>query len=107
MRNLDKWEKFFDEEQIFIGFYDQIKENPSDLLNNIILFLNLESYNNSFERFLHKSINSREYPKIPTHFENYLTNKYFHEIKKIHKKFDNKYTAGWLENAIKTLSNHN
>jgi len=104
LKNISTWEKYFSNDQIFIGFYDQIEQNPNELFENIVLFLNLGSSQKSLKKNLDRKINSREYPKIPIHFENYLTNKYFDEILALHKKFNNNYTAVWLENATKTLN---
>ncbi|CCN33630.1 hypothetical protein VIBNISO65_750008 [Vibrio nigripulchritudo SO65] len=38
---IDVWEKHFGKEQMFTGFYDDLKENPSELYANILDFLEL------------------------------------------------------------------
>jgi len=107
IKNISNWEKYFNKDQIFIGFYDQIKQNPDELYKNIVQFLNLDSSQKSLKKNIGRKINSRRYPKIPEHFENYLTNKYLDEILALHKKFNNSYTAKWLKHANQSISNKN
>ncbi|MGH7801951.1 MAG: sulfotransferase domain-containing protein [Thermodesulfobacteriota bacterium] len=103
LRNLEKWEKFYSENQIFIGFFDQLSENPRDLLRNIYNFLEVDSSQNVIPDSADRKMNSGKYPEIPIRFSGYLAHKYYDQIKQLHTRFANRYTADWLEFAEKCL----
>lgn len=103
LRNLEKWEKFYPENQIFIGFFDQLSENPRDLLRNIYNFLEVDSSQNVIPDSADRKMNSGKYPEIPIRFSGYLAHKYYDQIKQLHTRFANRYTADWLEFAEKCL----
>ncbi|XRO75812.1 sulfotransferase family protein [Methanocaldococcus sp. 28A] len=54
-KHLKKWLSVFDENQIFICFYDDIKNNPTKLLKDIFKFLGVRSYN-----YIPKSLRKKE-----------------------------------------------
>jgi hypothetical protein len=102
-RNLEKWEKYYPENQIFIGFIHQLAENPRDFLRNIYNFLEVDSSQKLIPDNADKKINSQQYPEIPTRFARYLAYEYYDTIKRLHTRFANRYTADWLEFSEKRL----
>ena len=42
LRTINNWRDYFSPDQIFIGFYEDIIKNPTDLLNKICQFLEID-----------------------------------------------------------------
>jgi hypothetical protein len=103
LRNLEKWEKYYPENQFFIGFFDQLLQDPRDFIKEIYDFLELDKSNRFIPDTVYKKRNTRPYAQIPGHLSCYLSRKYFDQIKKLHQRFANRYTADWLEFAEKSL----
>jgi hypothetical protein len=103
LRNLEKWEKYYPENQFFIGFIDQLAGNPRDFLRNIYNFLEVDSSQKVIPDNADKKIYSHQYSEIPTRFARYLAYEYYDTIERLHTRFANRYTADWLKFAEKFL----
>jgi len=99
IRNLQTWEKFYPKTNFFIGFYDQLAENPRDFIRNIYNFLEVDSSEKVIPDTINKKINSHQYPEIPVRLSSYLSHRYYDQIKQLHQRFANRYTADWLKFA--------
>ena len=94
--NLQRWERFYPKDKIFVGFFEQIADNPRQLLKNIYAFLELDFSDQYIPDTVHKNPNPRQYPEIPDHFAHYLAQQLYGEIEQLHQRFDNEYTESWL-----------
>ena len=47
---LDKWQRYFPKEQIFIGFYDEINENPANFTHKVLSFLGIRDVDSFIEK---------------------------------------------------------
>jgi hypothetical protein len=103
LENLETWIKSYPEEQVFVGFYDQLAENPYELLQNIYKFLGLDSSDKFIPETVYIKRNMSQYPPLPDHFARYLTCQYYDQIAKLHQRFSNRYTANWLDFANERL----
>jgi hypothetical protein len=101
--NQQNWEKFYPKENIFIGFFEQLTDNPRKLLKDIYEFLELEFSEQYIPDTVHQKVNARQYPAIPDHFAHYLAQQLYEEIEQLHQRFDNEYTESWLHYALKYL----
>ncbi|MEK8019275.1 MAG: sulfotransferase domain-containing protein [Candidatus Parabeggiatoa sp.] len=101
--NLQRWERFFPKDKIFVGFFEQIADNPRQLLKDIDAFLELDFSEEYIPDTVHKKVNARQYPEIPDHFAHYLAQQLYGEIEQLHQRFDNEYTENWLHYALKYL----
>ncbi len=103
-RTLNIWKSCFPEDQIYIAFYEDIKKNPQELLNNIFNFLDVDS------RLLHKNktpnkkIHVSKKIKMPEEIKYYLANKYHKELQKTVPLIGS-YSLNWLEETEKILNN--
>ncbi len=102
--NLQTWEKFYPKTNFFIGFYDQLAENPRDFIRSIYNFLEVDSSKNLIPDTVHIMRNTHKYPEIPIRFSSYLAHKYYDQIERLHRRFENRYTADWLKFAERVLS---
>lgn len=101
--NLGRWEAVFPSDQIFIGFHDQIREAPHELMKSIFGFLGVDASPKRLEAVLTRKINSQTYPNMPDEMGAMLAHLLFDHIKQVHARFDNPYTAAWLGQARRYL----
>jgi len=98
--NLQRWEKFFSPKQIFIGFHQQMRDEPKRLLQDIQQFLEIDSADqHCIPRLMRKKVNSHSYPEIPPHIAQVLAKLLIDDITNLHQRFNNSYTAEWLTSA--------
>ena len=102
-KTLQVWESFYQREQIFIGFFEQIQENPRELLLDIYQFLGVDSSEQHIPDSLHKKRNARHYSPIPDDWASHLAQRYHESLKLLHQRFDNSSSARWLAFAEQYL----
>ncbi len=102
LRTISIWRKFFAEEQIFIGFYEEIKQNPQDLLLRLYKFLGVEEAEKYTAQSAYQKINKSSPMVIPNEVKVYLTRKFFPQIKELNKVVGN-YSKQWVLDAETTL----
>ena len=88
---LKKWGKYFPNNQIFIGDYNQLKISPDKLLNEIFDFLGIKQVTEWNNYPLHSRINStkRERTRIPHELYEYLSGIYSNDLKMLKEKIPN------------------
>lgn len=97
LNNLSNWENNFLKENIYIGFYDQLRDDPVSFLNGIYGFLDVTLIAENQNQYdLGKKVNPGAYKGIPSEIQKALAQKYRKDIIQIHERFDNKYTARWV-----------
>lgn len=94
-RTLSIWKKCFPSEQIYIGFYDQLYEEPTEFLNDILNFLNIVDYENIEYSGVNDKRNVSKQVTIPSEIEYYLAEKYYPEIRKLTSEIGG-YSKEWL-----------
>src|SRR3990172_1749178 len=105
LSNLEVWEKFYNKDQILIGFFDKLVSDPRVFFKDILRFLNLDDSEKYIPQSVNIKRNSYDYPVIPDHISSYLSKLCHSSIEKLHQRFDNEYTASWLEYAKKRREN--
>ena len=103
LRTLRIWESYYPAQQFHVAFLDEAIQTPQTLLKNIYQFLGLDTSDEFVPKTAHKKVNVRRYPPMPDHFARYLASQYYEQIEELHRRFDNSYTAGWLEFAEQYL----
>jgi hypothetical protein len=106
INNLHRWEKFYGSEQIFIGFQDQIRDDPGQLIKDICQFLAIDDSSLHLSDLIHQKINSHDYPEIPQPMAGSLAKLLLADIEGLHERFDNVYTRQWLLTAQAYLRNN-
>ena len=96
IRTITNYSRIFPKEQILIGFYDAISENPVELLNEILKFIcgnkPIKIDHINLDSVVHKS---REMD-CPPEIENYLKDKYFNQITQLAETYGG-YFNKWYE----------
>jgi len=98
-QNLQVWESIFPAEQIFVGFYEQVRENPEALLRDIYQFLGVDASEQYIQRPSEKKVNVGNYDPIPVHWGRYLAERYYAQLQSLHERFSNASTLSWLTMA--------
>jgi len=103
VKNLQVWERFYSPPQIFVGFYEQLVQDPRALLREIYQFLGVDASDRFIPKTVHIKRNARRYPPIPDHVAHVLARRYYEGIEQAHARFANSHTAGWVESAKRML----
>ena len=99
LANVERWERIFSPEQIFIGFHDQIRETPRKMLSDVYGFLSVDNAPSVTRNIIARKINTQRYSGIPKHFEQSLARILQPEIQALDARFNNQYTARWRKRA--------
>ena len=99
-RTLENWGSFYPEEQIFIGFLEDIHFFPEDLLSRLYSFLGVDPY---FDPSLtNKKIHSRSAATMPTRIAVELARNYREEIALLDERFGG-YASFWRHCAERLI----
>lgn len=102
---LQVWESIYPPQQIFIGFFEQIAENPVGLLHDICAFLEIDNPEpDLYSPIVHQRVNPGAEKKPSAHWGRYLAQRYYQQIESLHDRFDNASTKKWLTNAQNYLN---
>lgn len=100
LRMLANWGRHFPSEQIFIGFYDDILEQPANLLERIHRFLGLEPQPLQ-DDVLAQKVNPSHEARMPEEIRAYLIQKCLPQLKELSGRLGGPATH-WLEKATGT-----
>jgi hypothetical protein len=92
-RTLDNWNSFYPEEQIFVGFLEDVHFFPQDLLGSLYTFLGVDPSvrHGDITRKIHPGLQNT----IPTKFAVRLARTYREELKGLHERFGG-HASFWL-----------
>lgn len=105
--NLRRWEKYFPKEQIFIGFLDEMAEDPTHLLSAIFQFLGVTDSAEYVSEKSSEIIYRGRYPAIPNHIAAKLAEIYLDDLEKLHQHLQCPFTAQWLSQCQSLLNSRN
>jgi hypothetical protein len=105
LRTYQIWTDVFGKEQVYVGFYDQIQEDPEELLTEIGDFLGLSSPESLFNpEESQRRVNASKGAKIPNQVQLYLARKYIEDLKALRELFGG-YAEEWVSEAEAVLGN--
>jgi hypothetical protein len=91
LKIIRKWGEYFPSNQIFIGDYNQLKNSPQKLLNEVFNFLEVKQITDwngyPVEKTINKTVNKNK--KIPDQLHEYLLNLYSNDLKALRTKIPN------------------
>lgn len=91
---INKWKKYFDDEQILIYYYDELKENPQKLYNKICDFLGIKQVEiENINEVVFEGVKE----EIPFKYKEMLIEINSKYIEELVKYYPNKYSLKWLE----------
>jgi Sulfotransferase family len=105
LRTVDTWETVFGRDQMFVGFLDEVREAPADLLLRLYRFLRVSDSREHIPPDLTRKVNSsREYSTaIPERVRIHLAEIYLPQLHDLSERFGEPAT-GWLRRAEVSLT---
>jgi hypothetical protein len=101
LRTLENWGAFYPEEQIFVGFLEDVHFFPHGLLRSLYTFLGVEASVKYGD--ITRKIHSGLQDTIPTRFAVHLARNYHEEIARLNERFGG-YTTFWLHCAERLIN---
>ena len=101
VRTLGIWSSCFPKEQIFIGFYDDVMENPHGVVLRVLRFLDVAQRPNA--QALSRKVNVSRVLEMPIEIQYYLASKYHGELQKLSELLGGHCTV-WLKEAETILN---
>ena len=104
VRTFKIWERSFGRDQIFVGFLDEIQQDPRDLLLRLYRFLGISDSEAHIPAGVSRKVNaSRQYATdIPERFQAYLAELYLPQLQELSARFGEPVTD-WLRRAEESL----
>jgi hypothetical protein len=104
LRTYEIWERVFGRDQIFVGFLDEIQQDPRDLLLRLYRFLGVSDSEEHLPAGLRRKVNSsKEYSAaIPENVRIHLAELYLPQLRELSARFGDPATD-WLRRAEETL----
>jgi Sulfotransferase family len=104
LRTYETWASVFGRDQIFVGFLDEIQQDPRDLLLRLYGFLGVSASEEHLPAGLARKVNSsREYSKaIPESIRIHLAELYLPQLHELAERFGEPATD-WLRRAEESL----
>ena len=100
MRTLENWGSFYPEDQIFVGFLEDVSFFPEELLGRLYDFLGVDSHFD--QRLTGKKIHTRSEATMPTSVAVHLAKNYHAEISRLAERFGG-YASFWLHCAERLM----
>ena len=95
------WKSCFPENQIYIGFYDDVIENPGWLMSEIFRFIQVDPNKFNYNSF-GDSVNASKKQSIPPEIEQYLARKYLPDLEQLADTFQG-HTIKWRDEVKKMI----
>ncbi len=104
LKILEIWQSYYREENFFIGFFEDMVQNPEDFLLKLFDFLEIESNKSYISKsaFMKKNA-SENIGQIQDNLAKYLANLYYQDLQEINYRFGS-HASVWLEEANKILA---
>ncbi len=103
LANLAAWRSHYPEEQIFIGFFDRLREDPRTFLREILEFLGVDSSEEAIPEDVEERRNPGRDERPPEHLLRLLARHHHEQIRALHAHFANPWTERWLAEAERYL----
>ena len=97
MGMIENWSSVFGSEQMHIGFYDDIKNDPEHFLDEVYTFLGIKRVDPNRVAQAKKVVNKSNDLEMPSEIRAYLHQKYDEDIETMSKKFKKEFIRGWLK----------
>ena len=95
-KNLAAWEAHYPQDQMFIGFFDDLQGDPRRLLKEILDFLGVDSSDQAVPQDVASRLNPGRGEVVPALFEGVLARALADEVRALNARFDNAHTRRWL-----------
>jgi hypothetical protein len=94
--NLQAWERYYSPENILVRFFEEIRDQPEELLKAVFRFLGVECSGQHISGLASEKVFANNYPLIPESIARELARLLMGEIEALHRRFENPHTDQWL-----------
>jgi hypothetical protein len=102
LRTLSIWRSVIPQQRMFIGFYDQIVEDPERLLLDVFRFLDVQSDRKHITESARQRFNAAPPASMPRDVEIHLASKWLPQIQELSTTMGG-YAKRWLQDAQRRL----
>jgi hypothetical protein len=102
--HIELWSRHFGDDNPFVGFFDELAEDPASLLRRILDFLNIDTSPEQIPPGIGAAVGATSYNAIPEHHLHRLAKLHLEQIQAIHDSFANAHTEKWLNVASRIAS---
>jgi hypothetical protein len=105
--NIRRWEQFFPRKRIFLGFMEELANEPEDFLRRIFDFLGVDDTHQPQRAVMDNKINFAHYPAVSETTAGRLAQDLLDDTRQLHERLNSPHTAAWLgriEMLIKQVS---
>ena len=106
LKTIKIWRRFFPEDQIFIGFFDDISHNPLGLLTQIFEFLGVAASPKHASEVAYDRINASQQDQMPESVRLFLAEYYYEMLNELSDIIGG-HANSWLEEAEVMLHSTN
>jgi hypothetical protein len=103
VHTLKNWGRHFSPDQFFVGFFDEIKENPQALLGRVFDFLGLDKNVDVTQWGMDKRVNASRTEKMPPEIRRSLAEKYRPMACELASQLGG-YATKWLDDIDRILA---
>lgn len=103
LRTLANWQTYFPQEQLFVGFFDDIEEKPWDILKMLFEFLGLDVGKYPIAEYTFDKVNVSPEKKMPDQVRAFLSEKYLDEVRQINEMVGG-HAQAWLAEMEQALA---
>lgn len=104
LANLDAWSQHYDRAQIFVGFFDDLLEDPRGLLASVLRFLGVDASDAVIPRDVGQAYNTSQGEQIPERLLRFLARHHYARICALDERFSNRHTKRWRQRAEQLLT---
>lgn len=105
--NLSRWEKYFPKDQMFLGYFDDIANEPDRLLSAIFQYLGVTDATEYISQRSTEKIYVGDYPEIPRNIASKLAEIFIDDLERLHQHLGSPYTEKWLAQCQTLVENTN
>lgn len=102
LRTIDSWGEYFSKSQIFICFFEEIRETPDELLENLCKFLEIDYEKSFFEEKARRNIFKGANKEMPDAVRAHLSAKFHEQLVELNRRYGS-YAERWLRDANRVL----
>ncbi len=102
-QNISNWMAYYPSEQLFLGYFDELRADPASFLGRILEFLGLKPRIPPDVARKHGTRTGRRSEVIPTKYHRILADLHYEGLQQLYKMFPNRYTREWLAEASAVL----
>ena len=95
-QTLERYKEFYSRDQVIIGFYDALKDNPVELLSAIVSYLGGDASKISTKCNLNTRNKVSRKVEMPSDVEDYLKEKYYPQVKVLSETYGSYFTK-WYD----------